>query len=206
MKRHLIFLLVLCGLFQAAQAQSNTLYQNDFEKAEIGKVPDDFLVLDGRFAVRQADANKFLELPGSPIDGYSVQFGPADRGGLSVFARIRGTSTGRRYPTFGVGLNGVAGHRLQVNPARKLIELFKDQEIKATAPFDWKPGQWTGLRLRSRESKSGGWIIEARVWTQSDPEPNTWMVSVAEPEQPNSGRASVFGSPFSKNRRRFFQV
>src|SRR3954469_17046919 len=103
------------------------LYQTDFEKAEVGKVPEEFLVLDGGFAVRQDAGNKFLELPGSPLDSFSAQFGPNEAADISVSGRIYGTGKGRRFPTFGVGLNGVAGYRLQVSPAKQLIEIFKDQ-------------------------------------------------------------------------------
>ena len=78
--------------------------------------------------VKEENGNKFLELPGSPLDSFAVQFGPTESSDIAVSARINGTSKGRRYPTFGVGLNGVAGHRLQVSPAKKLLELYKDQE------------------------------------------------------------------------------
>src|SRR6267143_120039 len=35
---------------QSAAAEAKILYENNFEKAEVGKVPEDFLVLDGAFA------------------------------------------------------------------------------------------------------------------------------------------------------------
>src|SRR4051812_9030800 len=80
-------------------------YQNDFEKAELNKVPDDFLVLEGEFAVQEENGNKFLELPGAPLDTYGVLFGPNLKENSSVSARFFGTGKGRRYPTFAVGLN-----------------------------------------------------------------------------------------------------
>jgi hypothetical protein len=180
----------------SSNAQTNVLYKNDFEQAAIGKVPEDFLVLDGGFTVAQSDGNKFLELPGTPLDSYAVQFGPAGRAGLSVSARIKGTGTGRRFPTFGVGLNGAAGYRLQISPAKKMIELFKDQELKGSSNFDWKPGEWTFLKLQTKAAGSG-FAIQAKAWTGGEPEPGNWMVSVTDSEEPNSGRPSVFGSPFS---------
>src|SRR5213592_4654904 len=82
------------------------LYQNNFEKAELNSVPDDFLVLDGQFAVREDGGNGFLELPGAPLDTFGVLFGPTEKEGNAVSARIFGTGQGRRFPTFAVGLNG----------------------------------------------------------------------------------------------------
>src|SRR5436189_6012641 len=88
----------------SAIAQTQPLYENNFEKAEVGKVPADFLVLDGGFVVKEEGGNKFLELPGAPLDTFAVQFGPTESSGVAVSARINSTSKGRRYPTFGVGL------------------------------------------------------------------------------------------------------
>lgn len=197
MKTILIGCLALCGLSLPLFGQTKPLYENNFEKAEIGKLPEGFLALDGGFVVKEENGNKFLELPGSPLDSFAVQFGPTESSDIAVSARINGTSKGRRYPTFGVGLNGVAGHRLQVSPAKKLLELYKDQELKAGVPFDWKSGQWTHLRLQVRKVKEGEWKVEGKVWLQGSAEPSDWMIAADMKEGPTAGRASVFGSPFS---------
>ncbi len=185
------------SLSMAGFAQTNTLYENNFEKAEIGKVPADFLVLDGGFAVKEENGNRFLELPGSPLDSFAVQFGPAEVDGVSLSARIKSTAKGRRYPTFGIGLNGVAGYKLQISPAKKMLELYKDQELKQALPYEWKSGQWTKLRLQIRKIKEGEWKIEGKAWVESSPEPSRWNIGLEEKEAPSAGRASVFGSPFS---------
>src|SRR5580692_826358 len=85
-----IVLLTAAG--SARAEDSKPLYENNFESAEIGKVPDDFLVLDGGFMVKSDGTNKFLELPGAPLDSFGVLFGPTDRADLEVSARIKGTS------------------------------------------------------------------------------------------------------------------
>src|SRR5216117_770705 len=118
----------------AFAAEPKPVYENTFEKAEVGKVPDEMLVLDGAFAVKEEGGNKFLELPGAPLDTFGVLFGPTETNGLAVSARIYGTSKGRRFPTFGVGLNGVGGHRLLVSPGKKLLELYKGDEVVASVP------------------------------------------------------------------------
>src|SRR5262245_56090812 len=60
----------------AGAAETNVIYQNNFEKAEVGKLPDEFLVLDGAFAIKEEAGNKFLELPGAPLDTFGMLFGP----------------------------------------------------------------------------------------------------------------------------------
>src|SRR6266481_3576966 len=195
LKRTLSLFLSLCSL--CVFAQTKTLYQNDFEKAEIGKAPDDFLILEGGFAVKEEAGNKFFELPGAPLDSFAALFGPNESSNIVVSAAISGSSKGRRFPTFGVGLNGVAGYKLQISPAKNLIEIYKDQQSKSSIPFEWKSGEWTMLRLQLRALKPGGWKIEGKVWLKGKSEPPNWMVAFEEKEEPPSGRPSVFGSPFS---------
>src|SRR5438094_6465790 len=192
------------GLACSAVGQSaKAIYENDFDKAELDKVPDDFLVLDGQFAVKEAGGNKFLELPGAPLDAYGVLFGPTGKEGIAVSARIFGTGKGRRYPTFAVGLNGqgAAAYRLQVSPAKKALELFKGDEVKAAVPYQWQSGAWVRLRLQVRKVKDGQWRVEGKAWV--DKEPSAWLVSFDEREQPVAGKASVWGSPYATTPIRF---
>src|SRR5436190_1853133 len=132
-----ILLLMLLGSF-AFGAEPKKLYENNFDKAEIDKVPEDFLVLDGGFAVKEEGGNKFLELPGAPLETYGVLFGPTEAANVSVTARIFGTSKGRRFPAFAIGANGVAGLKLQISAAKKQVELYKGEDAVGSAPFTWE--------------------------------------------------------------------
>lgn len=181
----------------AAAGSAKPLYANDFEKAETGKLPDDFLSLNGDFTVKGDGTNKFLELPGAPLDSFGVQFGPTESMDVAVAARIIGTAKGRRSPTFGVGLCGVSGYKLQVAPGKKAVELLKDEVVKVTLPFDWKSGVWAQFRLQVRKVKDGEWMIEGKVWPEGAAEPKEWMLTFEEKEEPVTGRPSVSGSPFS---------
>jgi hypothetical protein len=174
-----------------------TLYTNDFVKAVVGSVPDDLMVLGGEFAVKSDGTNQFLELPGAPLDSFAVQFGPAVQDAVAVGARIFGTSKGRRAPTFGVGLGGVSGWKLQVSPGKKAVELLKDQEIKATVAYAWKSGTWTQLRLEIRKVKDGEWQVAGKVWSEGEAEPAKPLITAEEKEEPVSGKASILGSPFA---------
>jgi len=203
-KKTCLELVLLTGLaFAAFAQQAKLLYENDFEKAVLDKVPDDFLVLDGRFAVKEEGDNRFLELPAAPLDTFGVLFGPTEKEGTAVSTRTFGTGKGRRYPTFAVGLNGqgTSAYRLQVSPAKKALELFKGDEVKATVPYEWQSGVWTLLRLQVRKVKEGQWKVEGKVWT--DKEPSAWLVSFDESEQPIAGKASIWGSPYATTIIRF---
>jgi len=200
-------LVLFAGLALGTFAQqAKPLYENDFEQAALDKVPDDFLVLDGQFAVKEEAGNKFLELPGAPLDTFGALFGPTEKEGTAVSARIFGTGKGRRYPTFAVGLNGqgTSAYRLQVSPAKKALELFKGDELKTTVPYDWQSGAWTRMRLQVRKVKDGQWKVEGKAW--ADKEPSAWLVTFDEKEQPIAGRASIWGSPYATTPIRFDEL
>ena len=181
----------------ALAADAQPLYQNDFEKGAVGTVPEDFMVLEGAFKVQQEGGNKFLELPGAPLDTYGLLFSSTEKDGLAVSARIFGTSKGRRFPTFAVGLNGGGGFKLQVSPAKGAIELLKGDTIRKSVPYDWPQGKWVYLRLEIQQSKSGVWNVAGKVWRVGEPEPAAASIMSEEKDEPTPGRASIWGSPFS---------
>lgn len=203
MKRRLVLILfhvLAAGLF-AEDVQP--LYKNNFEKAALDKVPDDFLVLDGAFAVKEEGGKRFLELPGAPLDTFAVLFGPTETADVAVSAHVHATGKGRRFPTLAVGLNGVGGYRLQVSPGKKSLELFKGDEVLASVPYAWESGSWTILRLQVRKLKERGWRIEGKAWKEGETEPTSWLISSAEKHEPVPGRASVWGNPYSGTAIRF---
>ena len=188
---------------KGAAAGAKPLFAMDFEQTEVDKVPEGFLVLDGTFAVKAEGGNKFLELPGDPVDSFGVLFGPTEKENVAVTARLFGTNKGRRFPALAVGLGGVGGYRLQVSPQKKTLELFKGDDVKASVPFEWQPGVWTVARLQIRKVKDGEWKIEGKAWPQSGTEPAAWLITLDEKEAPGGGRPSIWGNPFSGTPIRF---
>ena len=155
------------------------------------------MVLVGQFSVKEIDGNKALELPGTPLEDFGALFGPAESDGVAVRARIRSESTKRLSPRFGVGLSGVAGYKLLVAPGQNVLQLLKDQQVVASAPFEWKSGTWTSLHLQVRKISEGKWNIEGRAWADGTPEPKDWSISFEVSEAPPAGKASIWGAPYS---------
>jgi len=197
------FLLLIWAMALTVTAADAPLYQNDFEKAEAGKLPDGFMVMQGEFTVKDLGTNKVLELPGSPVDSFSVLFGPVTNASVAVEARVLGAAKGRRNPTFGVGLGGVAGYKLQVAAAKKAVDVIlgdgEQQLVVASAPFNWETGTWTQCKLQVRPTGDSSWRVEGKAWKAGEEEPKEWLVSLDAKEPPISGQASVLGSPISGN-------
>jgi len=178
------------------------LFSENFEAATVGKLPDGFKVLAGGFAVQQDGSAKFMELPGAPLDTFGVLFGPPGNAPIAASANIFGTKTGRKFPAFGLSVGGAGGYRLQVSAAKKMLEIFKGDEVRASVPFEWTSGAWTRLRVQVRPA-GAGCVVEGKAWPADGAEPKDWLVRLESPEPAISGQAGVWGNPFSGTPIRF---
>jgi hypothetical protein len=195
----LLFALAICSVGAEAPKQ---LFGENFDAAAVGRIPEGFKVLAGGFVVQQDGSAKFLELPGAPLDTFGVLFGPAEKAPISAAAKIFGTKTGRKFPAFGLSLGGAGGYRLQVSAAKKMLEIFKGDEVRASVPFDWNSGVWTQLRIQVRPA-GAGCIVEGKAWPADGAEPKEWLIKHESPEAPTAGQAGVWGNPFSGTPIRF---
>ncbi len=191
---------LLAGLH--LQAAESPFFQMTFQDVEPGQLPADLLVLDGAFAVRAEGEARFLELPGAPLETFGVLFGPTLTNDVAVTARVFSTSSGRRYPAFGVGLGGVNGYKLRVSPGKKQLELLQSDTVLRGVPFAWESGRWTHLRLQLRRVGQT-WKVEGRAWTEDHPEPADWQITCEATEPPRPGRASLWGAPYAGTPIRF---
>lgn len=203
MKTHaFVFFILLETASLAVDAPSDAIYANDFERTPTDKIPAELMVMSGTFVVKEEGGNKFLELPGAPLDTFGLLFGPPAQTNVAAGARFFGTKQGRKFPTFGVSLNGVAGYRLQMSPGKKALEIYKGDEPKASVPFEWQSGAWTSLRIRIRTADNG-WIVEGKAWLHDAAEPEKWAIAFPTKEEPPPGRAGIWGSPYAGTPIRF---
>lgn len=178
-------------------------YENNFEQAALDKVPEDLMVLEGAWAVKAEAGNRFLELPGAPLDTFGVLFGSPVGENAAVSARVFATNYRRRFPAFGLGLNGAGGFRVVASPAKNRLELFKGEDRLADAAWTWESGTWTQLRLQVRKTGAQEWTVEAKAWKQGTPEPASWLITHIEKTAPLTGKATLWGFPFSGTPLRF---
>ena len=205
---HTLVLLLLCGgclLFADEPKPAATgPYANDFEKVEVGKSPEDVMATGTKCVVREAGGNRYLELPGDPLENKGVLFGPEGQAPINVSARIMGTSAGRLFPEFGVGAYDRGGYKLWLMPGVQKIELRKGEqgenespETKAQADYKgWESGKWTRFRLRVTEA-GGKHHVEGKVWPDGTKEPEQWTITVDDETPLEAGRASVWANPYS---------
>ncbi len=191
------------GVTQASAADASILYSNNFEQVTPGKLPEGLLIIDGAWTVQQDKGNTFLEIPGAPLDSFGLLFGPSESSNVVVSARVFGTAQGRRYPVFGVGLNGAGGYKLQVAPGKKSLDLYKADEAVKQVPFAWEPATWTSLKLEVRKTTENRWVISGKAWKEGTAEPAQWLIAFEETTPPVSGSASLYAAPISGTPIRF---
>ncbi|MCX8108865.1 MAG: hypothetical protein N3G20_08680 [Verrucomicrobiae bacterium] len=202
----LVLSALMVGLLQVRNepaVPAQVIFQADFEGVAAGSVPAGFTPVHGEFVVREHDNNKFLESPRAPVDEYTMTFGPSEAGNLSLVARVLGTAKGKRYPVFGIGLGGASGYRLQVSPGKRVIELCKGDDRKATAPFEWIPGKWLWLKLEVTKVTEVKWRARCKAWYDAEAEPVSWGLVVEEESPIRTGRAMLIAAPISGTPIRF---
>ena len=178
----------------SADAPSN--YHQDFQKSDNGSLPEELLVINGTFTVHTEGDQKFLQLPGEPLDTFGFMLGADDHN--SITASVRAQSIGKRFPEFGVGLCGAAGYRLWLQPSIGELQILKGDNVKAAKPYDWKSATWLTLRLQLTKQNNKT-TIQGKIWPRGTPEPKDWTLTFDDPqtEKPPKGRPSVWGIPYS---------
>jgi hypothetical protein len=188
---------LLCLLLISADAPPPpTNYHQDFQKSDEASMPEELLVMNGKFAVVKDGDDKFLQLPGEPLDTFGFMLGADENN--SIEASIRATATGKRFPEFGLGLCGAAGYRLWLQPATNELQILKGDNVKISKPYDWKSASWLTLRLQLKKENNKT-TLQAKIWPRNTPEPKDWTLTFDDTDttKPPKGRPSVWGIPYS---------
>jgi hypothetical protein len=204
MNNPVIISLLLAGLTVLSSAQdpaaAHAPLKLDFEALTPGPLPDDFVLTEAeaRFSIVAEGGNKMLEMAATPIVDGGVLLGTSIKGGATISARIKATGKRRSYPRFGVGLHGVGGFRCLVVPARKELQIVRNDEVVAQVPWTWPSGTWTTVEFSVLAAAGGGSTLEARAWTEGQPRPETPQLTHALTTPPGTGKASLWAAPYAE--------
>ena len=185
---------ILSGLLAciACVTPETSLFHESFSRAEA--LPADFTALNGKVRIGRSNGNRYAELPAKPSTAHGLLFGPALSNGLRVQARFL-TEDAEKPPTFAVGLNGLSGYKLQVNPNKQQLELLSNEVIVHSVKFEWLPEQWTHLQLQVRALPGLQWAVEGKAWNEKEEEPTRWTLQWKETAAPSNGQPSIWGAP-----------
>lgn len=182
----------------AGDGKLKTLTYNCEAWAE-GVPPKDVFVVDGTVKIGAKDGNKAIVIEPLPIVDANAQVGESATGEESIMVKVFASKKGRSYPRFGVSVHGNSGYRMIVNCARRQLELVKNDETVATAPYTtWATDTWTFLKLEARQREGGKWVISGKAWAADGAEPADPQLSHPDPKLKGQGKAGIWGTPFSE--------
>ena len=182
-----------------APAPAPEVVKQDFSQLEVGALPDEIMVIEGAFTIVAEGDNKLLQLGTEPLTEGGVLLGKSLKKGGTIKAKVRASSKRRSFPRFAVGIGGTSGFRCRVAPAEKLMEIVKEDTRLTTANVEWKSDAWYWVELRVLPAATADqWTVEGRLWEDGQPRPDAALLTHTATEAPSSGKASVWGAPFSE--------
>jgi|APTNR8051073442_1049403.scaffolds.fasta_scaffold15681_3 hypothetical protein len=197
MKRNWILILAALAPITGLHAEPQN-FAFDCEAWKEGEPPkEDVYVVEGKFAVATVSGSKVLQIDPAELVDATAQLAVSGAGPSMVQAKVFASKAGRSYPRFGVGVHGMSGHRLMMNPARKVVELLKGDEVIASAPVTWTSEAWVHLKLEASKGDGDTWKIAGKVWAADATEPTEPTVQADDAKLKGQGKASLWGAPYS---------
>jgi hypothetical protein len=192
-------LLIAASLFAAFSLHAQQLQSFDINAdgwAE-GEPPKEVFVVDGTIKIAARDGNKAIVIDPNPITDASAQLAVSANGNASIEAKILAIKRGRSTPRFGVSVHGMSGHRLIVNPAKKSLDLMKNDQTLASVPFAWTTEVWVKVKLEAKKEAGDAWSITGKAWQADAAEPAEPLIKHAEKSLKGQGKCAIWATPFS---------
>ncbi len=179
---------------QPAQPQTFEIKADDWAE---GEVPKEVFIVDGTIKIAARDGNKAIMVDPNPITDASAQLALSAAGNASIEARVLALKRGRSTPRFGISVHGTSGHRLIVNPAKKLLELVKNDQTLASVPYTWAADAWVKLKLEAKKGAGDAWTLTGKAWAADAAEPAEPQLTHSDKGLKGQGKCALWATPFS---------
>jgi hypothetical protein len=163
-----------------------------------GVPPKEVFIVDGTIRIANKDGSKAIMVDPSPIVDATAQLGESSVGESSIELKALATKQGRSYPRFGISIHGMTGYRLIVNCPKKQLELIKNDVVIKTAEFTWTSDSWTKLKLWVKQTEGTKWLVSGKAWAANETEPSDPQITYSDATFKGSGKAAIWGTPFSE--------
>jgi len=192
-------LLLAASLFaayslHAQQLQSFEINADDWAE---GEPPKEVFVVDGTIKIAARNGNKAIVIDPNPVTDASAQLAVSASGNASIEAKILAIKRGRSTPRFGVSVHGMSGYRLIVNPAKKSLDLIKNDQTLVTVPFAWTSEVWVKVKLEAKKGTGDAWGITGKAWPADAAEPAEPLIKHEEKNLKGQGKCAIWATPFS---------
>lgn len=188
-------LLFATASLPAQQVQTFDITADEWSE---GEPPKDVFVVAGLIKVAPRNGNKALVVdPGTELVDASAQLGTSAAGSATIEAKVLAIRRGRSTPRFGVSVHGMSGHRLIINPAKKTVELVRNDQTLTSVPFTWTSEVWVKLKLEAKKGEGDSWTITGKAWSADAAEPAEPLIKHEEKGLKGQGKCAIWATPFS---------
>jgi outer membrane protein assembly factor BamB len=168
--------------------------EEDFESTDVGSRPGYFLAYVGRFGVEELDGSKVLAKGPSPrkIHRHITFLGSHQDSGYTIEADVRGSQDGRKLADVGL-IN--SGYTLDLMGNHKRLEIrswASALRMVEKIDFEWLPNVWYRMKLRVDIDDDRA-LIRGKVWPKTEPEPEEWQITAADPLPIRQGSPGLYG-------------
>jgi hypothetical protein len=168
----------------------------DFERVPAERTPGGWVNCQGKFAVREANGNKFLvklATNASPLVARANAYmGMPNLTNYTIQADVLGKKVHSDLPDMGVVANRytlmLAGNTQQL----RLISWDALPRVDKTIAFEWKPDVWYRMKLTAAVQGDKA-IIRGKVWPRDQEEPKAWTVEFEDPNPNREGSPALYG-------------
>lgn len=178
-------------------AQQTQTFDIKVEDWPEGEPPKEVFVVDGIIKIGSRDGSKAIVIDPFPITDASAQLAVSASGSASIEGRILAIKRGRSTPRFGISVHGMSGHRLLINPAKKALELVRNDQTLVTVPFTWTSEEWVKLKLAATKGADDAWTITGKAWPAAAAEPAEPLIKHEEKGLKGQGKCAIWATPFS---------
>lgn len=192
-----LFLAACLCVFTSLHAQSLQSFDIKVDDWADGEPPKEVFVVDGTIKIGAREGNKAIVIDPNPITDASAQLAVSASGSASIEARILALKRGRSTPRFGVSVHGMSGHRLIVNPAKKSLDLIKNDQTLVSVPFAWTSEVWVKVKLEAKKGADEAWTITGKAWQADAAEPAEPLIKHEEKSLKGQGKCAIWATPFS---------
>jgi hypothetical protein len=192
-------LLLAASLFATCTLHAQRIQSFDIKADDwaVGEPPKEVFVVDGTIKIGARGGNKAIIIDPNPVTDASAQLAVSASGNASIEAKILAIKRGRSTPRFGVSVHGMSGHRLIVNPAKKSLDLVKNDQTLATVPFAWTSEVWVKVKLEAKKGAGDAWTITGKAWPADAAEPAEPLIKHEEKNLKGQGKCAIWATPFS---------
>jgi len=194
------FLFSLVSLAAIADDKLPIVFQEDFEKVDLDRIPTGWINLAGKFRnVTLPDGTRSMKkLSNNPNPLLARAYGylgTPEMTDYTISADLMGTykEENKVISLPNMGLTNCR-YTLAFDGSKQKLQLGSweaRRRVESAMDYPWKPGVWYSFKLRVTQQGDKA-ICEGKVWQKSAAEPTEWTLRLEDPCPNRTGAPAIY--------------